>query len=399
MMAVRRTLVAALTVLCTSVMAETPAWFAVQGHNEFRRQWVPVTEASQWDGLGPLFNARSCMGCHYGTALSGRMVTAGNGRIAARGLVLRLGRADGTPDPLYGHQMQTQGVQGVKPEGTLEVQADPAAPVGYRIDQTLFHGPIAPDIAVSARLAPALQGRAAIDRVDSAAIVAGAAHQAASGGPVRGTVRLLRNGTVGRYGFKAEYPDLATQIAHAFRIEMGISSVSEPDSNGDCTRMQPHCQSEPQGGDLARDGAEVSLREISQIIAFLDSRPAPAQKGADRRGNDVFERSGCAYCHVRSLPALGGGEVVLYSDLLLHDMGPSFGDGLGAPGISASQWRTAPLLALGKQNGRRYLHDGRAETLEFAIRLHGGEAETARQAFEGLSGPDRLALLGFLEGL
>jgi CxxC motif-containing protein (DUF1111 family) len=151
MMAITRTLVAALTVFCTSVMAETPPWFAVQGHNEFRRQWVPVTEASQWDGLGPLFNARSFMGCHYGAALSGRMVTADNGRIAARGLVLRLGRTDGTPDPLYGHQMKTQGVQQVRPEGSFEVWADSAAPVGYRIDQTLLHGPLTPGVMVSAR--------------------------------------------------------------------------------------------------------------------------------------------------------------------------------------------------------------------------------------------------------
>jgi CxxC motif-containing protein (DUF1111 family) len=121
---------------------------------------------------------------------------------------------------------------------------------------------------------------------------------------------------------------------------MGISSVPETDSHGDCTRMQPRCRSVPQGSDLARDGAEVSLREISQIIAFLESRLAPAQKGADRNGEDIFERTGCAQCHVRSLPVLGGGEVLLYSDLLLHDMDPSCDDGLGAPGISASQWRT-----------------------------------------------------------
>jgi CxxC motif-containing protein (DUF1111 family) len=398
-MVIGRLLAAGIALASTAVAAQTPPAFVVQGLNEFRRPWVPVPEVSQWDGLGPLFSARSCLGCHYGTVLSGRMVTADNGQIAARGLTLHLGDGTGRPDPMYGRQVQTLAVQRVPAEGRMTTRVDPALPVGYRIDLTLLQGPLAPGVVKSARLAPALLGRAAIDSVDPAAIVALAAQQADSGGPVAGTVRYLPDGEVGRYGFKAEYPDLAGQIAHAFSVDMGLSTEREPDNHGDCTTLQAICRAVEHGGDLARNGAEVSTREIDQIIAYLASRPAPAQHAAAPAGNALLDKAGCSDCHVRALPTVDGGETVLYSDLLLHDMGPDFADTFAIPGVAATQWRTAPLLALGAQNGRRFLHDGRAETLEAAILWHGGEAGPARDAFMALPPADRAALLSFLTGL
>jgi CxxC motif-containing protein (DUF1111 family) len=99
------------------------------------------------------------------------------------------------------------------------------------------------------------------------------------------------------------------------------------------------------------------------------------------------------------MPARGGGTVTVYSDLLLHDMGPDFDDGVGAPGVRPSQWRTAPLLALAPHPGRRYLHDGRARTLDAAIRAHGGEAAGAAAAYGALDATAQARLVAFLERL
>jgi CxxC motif-containing protein (DUF1111 family) len=102
---------------------------------------------------------------------------------------------------------------------------------------------------------------------------------------------------------------------------------------------------------------------------------------------------------VPSLPGTDGEAVVAYTDLLLHDMGPALDDGVGEVGVASSEWRTAPLLAVGVGEGRRYLHDGRAKNVAMAIGAHGGEAEAARRKFEGLSESERAALLAFAESL
>ena len=79
--------------------------------------------------------------------------------------------------------------------------------------------------------------------------------------------------------------------------------------------------------------------------------------------------------------------------------GAGLDDGVGELGVASAEWRTAPLLAIGGGEGRRYLHDGRARMLDAAIRAHGGEAEAARRRFEGLSESEQAALLAFVESL
>ena len=101
---------------------------------------------------------------------------------------------------------------------------------------------------------------------------------------------------------------------------------------------------------------------------------------------------GCAACHV---PDLGG--VPLYSDLLVHDMGPVLDDGVVQGAARGADWRTTPLWGL--RDRPRLLHDGRARSIEAAILAHGGEAEAAAQRFRGLSAAERSALLEFLKTL
>ena len=92
-----------------------------------------------------------------------------------------------------------------------------------------------------------------------------------------------------------------------------------------------------------------------------------------------------------------------YTDLLLHDMGPGLASTLIEGNANPNEWRTAPLwsigLTSGVSGGEGYLHDGRARTLDEAIRWHGGEAENAQQAYQALSQTDKDALISFLKSL
>ena len=99
-----------------------------------------------------------------------------------------------------------------------------------------------------------------------------------------------------------------------------------------------------------------------------------------------------------ALAATRGGKVAIFSDLLLHDMGPGLSDGTGEGGAAPGEWRTAPLVGLGRP-GRRLLHDGRAASADQAIRWHGGEALAARQRYETLDNSLRQSLLDYLDGL
>ena len=122
-----------------------------------------------------------------------------------------------------------------------------------------------------------------------------------------------------------------------------------------------------------------------------------------RQGKDVFTRIGCARCHrpsfitgVSPIAAIRRKEVVAYTDLLLHDMGPDLGDiclALATP----TEFRTEPLMGIHLK--KVFLHDGRATTLEQAIDLHGGEATKAQGAFRALPAGERAALLAFLRTL
>ena len=147
-------------------------------------------------------------------------------------------------------------------------------------------------------------------------------------------------------------------------------------------------------------------------------------------GEAIFNSIGCESCHrdtyttspYHPLNELRNQTIHPYTDMLLHDMGPGLADSLGEGSANGAEWRTAPLWGLGHArsvmlgdakandtvtqpidpndvNRIGYLHDGRARTIEEAILWHGGEAETAKQAYEALSQSDKDALLDFLESL
>jgi CxxC motif-containing protein (DUF1111 family) len=110
----------------------------------------------------------------------------------------------------------------------------------------------------------------------------------------------------------------------------------------------------------------------------------------------LFDAAGCDKCHT---PRLQGprGPLPVYSDLLLHDMGPDLADHIVQSEASGSEFRTQPLWGISAVGP--YLHDGRAHTIEEAILAHGGEGQAARDRFEGFDGGEREAVIEFLLSL
>ena len=181
---------------------------------------------------------------------------------------------------------------------------------------------------------------------------------------------------------------------------MGITSPARSAENG------PNGRPLPKGTDPVPD-PELSQADVDAIVDFvrLLAPPAPeeasgAARDSIRSGERVFVDVGCASCHLSrlttgeaTLSALSRRTVAAYTDLLLHDMGPGLAS-ICAVNAGPSQWRTAPLM--GVRHRKMLLHDGSALSVDAAIRMHGGEAAAARDAYERLPGDRRIPLLRFV---
>ncbi|MBZ9936500.1 hypothetical protein LB518_09355 [Mesorhizobium sp. BR1-1-16] len=393
-----RLLLAALLVLPGFALAD--GLERAMGKALFDRQWVAAPSSTLAnDGLGPLFTEKGCITCHTGKAFSARLQAAPDGTVTAHGLTTRLGNADGRPDPVYGRQIQPRSVPGLESEGTVTYRAHEGLPMAVSFAPAF--GALAPGTRLGPRLAPPLAGIGRIALVDETAILAREDPDDRNGDGISGHARRLADGSIGRYGWKASAATLDQQVADAFMLDIGMSSPLSPHPSGDCTAAEAACRAAPDGRDASFDGEEVSQQMVGLITAYLDGLAAPTPPATDDPALALFAATGCAACHVPSLPRTGGGTVALYSDLLLHDMGPDLDDGVGEPGVRSSEWRTAPLIALAlrRDTETRYLHDGRAATVDAAIRAHGGEASRARANYGALSADDRMRLLSFLDRL
>lgn len=376
---------------------------AVLGRVLFKRSWLPAPASTDSaDGLGPLFNARSCAGCHPGGG-GARVRAEADGSGTVVGFVVRIAGGDGAPHPYYGAQIQTDAVPGLRPEGRVRLSIPPPAAESDRtqLEVKLDGPPAGKGFRLGARLAPSLRGRGVLDAISADAVLALAAAERQTALGLAGQARLVPDADgrlqLGRFGWKASQPDLAGQIAQALVIDMGLSTPRRPLPYGDCTELQTECRARPHGDSARNDGRELSAQALSLMTTYLRDLPAP-QAGSDPQALATFNRLGCAGCHVPALPARGGGEVRAFTDLLLHDMGRDLDDGVTEPGVDSARWRTAPLIDIGG-GARRYLHDGRAGDIEAAVSWHGGEAAAARAGFAGLDATERARLIAFLKTL
>ena len=333
------------------------------------------------DGLGPVFNDESCADCHRGGGDSNRTV-------------IRFGR------------LEQNTFDGLERFGGSLIQARGIGPVTTADGTHDFRGETVPADATvqSRRKSQPLFGLGLVDAVPDETLYAVAEEQQESDPVTAGRVQLVFDPTtggtvVGRFGWKAQVPTLRAFAGDALLNEMGITSPGFRDEicpQGDCSALA--FNPAPALNDDGRDAE--AMTDFMRMLAPPSRGPTDDQTA---RGDTVFQQIGCATCHRPSLQsgpsqvrALDRAVFRPYSDFLLHDMG-RLGDGIAQASASGSEMRTAPLW--GVRLLTRYLHDGSANTLEDAIRRHDGQGRPARQRFDGLSDPDRDALLAFLRSL
>ncbi|MEX2295301.1 MAG: di-heme oxidoredictase family protein [Gemmatimonadota bacterium] len=350
-----------------------------RGDEAFGRAFTPA------DGLGPIFNDRSCAACH-----------SGDGRGLPGNILVRIGVAPGFSREIGGPQIQTRAISGAVPE---------AIPSG---------------VATSRRLPPPVFGVGLIEAIPIELIAAREDPDDLDGDGISGRASWIAppdwvptdepgGGTglqLGRFGRKAQVTNLLQQVVEAYHQDIGITTDFLPLEN-----ENPLSGAGTRSADRIPD-PELPEGEVRAVVEYLRmlAPPAPGEMTPHRvEGAAHFEEVGCAACHVAELQtgnhritALAYRPVPLYSDLLLHDMGEALADNRPDGAADGREWRTAPLWGLRVMRdflaGEAYLlHDGRARSVEAAILFHGGEAASSRAAFEALNTEDRVALLDFVE--
>jgi CxxC motif-containing protein (DUF1111 family) len=387
-MSCARVCVAVFVLAIAPLAAFADGLAAAAGKALFKRQWVPApssTEAS--DGLGPLYNARSCSACHQGGG-GARVVTDSHGKQTFVGAVVRLASPAGG-DPYYGIQLQTNAVQNLTPEAEISFLP--------KLSVKLLGPALGPETKMAVRVAPSLFGAADLDRISDDEIRSRADPDDKDGDGISGRVNET-DGGIGRYGWKAAQATQRGQISNAFAVDLGLSNPLYRWRRDECTKLEFACLDSPNGDSPVTDNREVSSAMLDLVAQYLATLKTPAQK-PNPEGETLFSKSGCVSCHVPSLKASDGAMIPAFTDLLLHDMGADLDDGVGEPGVSSSEWRTAPLKNRypGIAN-RRYLHDGSAVSVKEAVEKHGGEAQKSREAFRKLGDADKAKLIGYVNG-
>lgn len=411
------------------------------GNGIFKKLWVssPASTLAS-DGLGPLFNARSCQRCHLKDGRGHPPEGPGDSAVS---MFLRISIPGGpdvdeiedyiatSPDPTYGGQIQDFSIAGHAAEGEMKIAytEEPVQLSGgetaslrrpaYRLEN-LGYGPLHPDAMLSPRVAPQMIGLGLLEAIPATDILALADPDDADGDGISGRAQIVMSADygvpmLGRFGYKAGNPSVWEQSAAAFRGDIGISSTLFPDPHGDCSPSQVACRAAPNGNTPVHDNAEIGDEGLELVSFYAANLGVPARRDVDDpqvlRGKQVFYETGCVACHtpkfvthrLEDQPEQSFQLIWPYTDLLLHDMGEGLADHRPEGRANGREWRTPPLWGIGMTetvSGHSYfLHDGRARNLLEAVLWHGGEAQAQRDAVVDMPPEDRAALIRFLESL
>jgi CxxC motif-containing protein (DUF1111 family) len=372
----------------------------------FNHEWTvndPLCNGG--DGLGPVYNATSCVACHHqgGVGGSGGLkhnvttFTVRSDKESREGVVHAFHvDGDGKAERLDFAHSSLQPILRPTLEQLVNLPGRPNHCIQFPAG-----------VHVSQRNTPALFGAKVIDDIPERVIIANARAQRVKFGmaprdgeaaPVGRALRLA-NGKIGRFGWKAQMASLSDFVRAACANELGLGNPSQ---------AQPVAI---RGMPAKASGLDLTDKQCDQITAFCASLPQPVERishdATDKQvaaGKRLFSTTGCAECHT---PKLGNAEGI-YSDLLLHNMGEQLvgGGSYGEPPMpsplsdeapSPSEWRTPPLW--GVSDSAPYMHDGRAATLEEAIAMHGGQGERSKQRFQSLTRSEQADLVAFLKSL
>jgi CxxC motif-containing protein (DUF1111 family) len=412
------------TVNAFSLPAANLAGDALEAHDRgdeaFEDVFVPAP-APEHGGLGPVFDNVSCEACHQGDG-RGRPPNPGEpiSSLLFRASIAGLGPHGGpNPVPGFGGQLQLRAIAGFTPEAaatityveTEGVFAD-GTPFQLRVPSYTLTGGYAPlpgGVLVSPRTAPAVFGLGLLEAVPAVEVLARADPRDRNRDGISGKANLVWDQArgrmaLGRFGWKANAPNLVQQTAGAYNGDMGVTSSLFPSEA--CEGQVAGCEPHP---------PEVDDQTVRDVAFYNQTLGVPARRDLDHAettaGEQLFHAAGCGGCHVatlvtgslRGVPQVSRQVIHPYTDLLVHDMGPGLADNRPDFEASGSEWRTAPLWGIGlveMVNGHtNFLHDGRARSLLEAVMWHGGEAQAARDRVLRMTADQRSALVAFLGSL
>ena len=355
------------------------------------------------EGLGPAFNVTFCTACHERPVIGGSAGLYRNFFLAGKTLT------DGSFVPAT-----SQGMAG----GVIRMyNYDPSLPARPELSE---------DINVVAQRNPIpFFGAGLVAAIPDKEILSRADPDDADGDGISGRANFDR-GFVGRFGRKSQTVSIEAFIRGPLFNHLGITTDPLTDEQRarlpvDSSRGAGAGEADTGEGDAARFGHEAALQAaapdgpltdadgvadpemsgdqlfalVSQVMLLAAPElEMPNDQGI--RGAAVFDAIGCGACHTPRVDSPAG-PLPLYSDLLLHDMGPDLADGISQGDATGSEFRTQPLWGLAAVGP--YLHDGRAATIDAAIRAHGGEAQAARDRYVALSAAEIADLEEFLASL
>ncbi|WP_291871449.1 di-heme oxidoredictase family protein [Maribacter sp.] len=396
------------------------------GNSLFNQNWVtaPASTTAR-DGLGPLFNARSCSACHF---KDGRGRPPSFEGELGHGLLFRLSipgtdnLENSIPEPTYGGQFQDGSILDVEKEGIIKIEHLPIV-VNYADGTSvtlqkpiysftnLAYGAMNTNVQVSPRIANQMIGLGLLDAIPENTLLNYADENDTDNDGISGKpnyVYDVASGTtkLGKFGWKANQPNLKQQVAAAFSGDLGITSSLFLDEN-----CPPgiDCNSIINGG-----SPEISDENLDKVTLYSATLAVPGRRNHDDEnillGKKIFTDTKCTACHIpkfttgsHDIEALENQEITPYTDLLLHDMGDDLADNKPDFQATGNEWRTPPLWGIGLietvNNHSNLLHDGRARNIEEAILWHGGEAQNAKELFLTLSLTERTNLIDFIKSL
>jgi len=402
--------------------------FFADGQTRF--QDIESVQNGTNNGLGPTFNSNQCSNCHAQPAVGGTSPFV-NPQVAVANLNGATNRIPSfitlngpVREVRFKFVVAANGFITATPDGgvhdlfTITGRSDA---VGCNLAQPDFER-MAEEHNLSFRIPTPVFGAGLIESITDDTIVANQAAEAASGrflGISGHPNRSGNDGSITRFGWKAQNKSLLMFSGEAYNVEMGVTNEIFPSERGYPPNPLPAgCLINPSPEDGTNFDNANPASVPSDIVAFSDfmrflDQPAPSCTGTScsqsiQNGMNIFVNVvKCALCHTPTMTtgssyvaALSNVNANLFSDLLVHNMGVSLADGVSQGGAGGDEFRTAPLWGLGQRIF--FLHDGRTTDLLRAIEAHaspGSEANGVIRIFNGLTETQKQDLLNFLRSL
>ncbi|MBI1375769.1 MAG: c-type cytochrome [Phycisphaera sp.] len=376
----------------------------VAGRTLFEHEWTVRDALASGDGLGPVYNATSCVGCHNQGGAGGGGANSANvvsyfvtpnrrDKQSAAGLIHKAAIAETYAET----------------EAMVHAMYPIVPNTQYRDRGCVYTLPAFDPVRVEQINTPPLFGLGWLDRVSSQSIKANLRSKvwrnikegfdAGATQVPEGRVRYLSDGRVGRFGWKAQFATLEEFTAAACANELGLGNPLMD-------------QATPMGRQPTKaSGQDITRRQFNNLVAFVDTLDRPRQVLPEdeaaredvAQGAALFRDIGCAGCHTPDI----GGVTGVYSDFLLHRIVAPSSAGYGIEVVvdepvftgepDVDEWKTPPLW--GVADSAPYMHNGAASTLTRAINLHGGSAAGVLNAYRRLPYARKAQILAFLNSL